>query len=742
MKVASGSKASGPGRERVRAAARGDGAQIHQPCALARASSSCCRRVRRSWETFATHRISRSPGSWSSSSRWTVPGSRPAYRPVATDAGGHFEILGLAPGRFRLVARHRELAPALSDVLPLAEGGEEQVDLVLRPGVTVAGRLVGPDQRAARGSVMLAEIDGRTAPDTLVETSTSAAGEDGRFRVAHVPPGSHALAVVAPGFTPQRVELSVGSKPVDLGDVTLETGLLIEGRVVDSSRAPVLDAELEATPASVIRRIDEESPLRTGRSDAAGRFVIGGLGEGTYELRAQAYGFGQVARPVEAGAKGVTLAPQPAGSVSGLVVDEGQNPVADFRVLAQMSRAEGDVRAWPQRYVKPFTTADGRFLLEGVSAGTYVVDVSAPEHVTLTVKDVLVQSGSASDLGRLVLRAGGTRRGTVVNGEGAAVAGADVTVSTGFGPRLVEPPRTTTNGEGLFTLGGIPPGQVEVVASHPSYADGRSRIEVDPASGYAEVRIVLGQGASLQGSVRQRDGSGVPAVTIQLLPLEPDGRPRSVGQYAVETASDGSFVLERLPAGPAMVVLMGGGRRTQASSRTRNVELRDGQATTVDFVLRDVRITGILTRQQAPVPGAHLAFQPQGQAMTVITTTSGSALASPSGDPLRNQAITGSDGRFEPLLDEAGPYNVEVSFADGKATHSRPVQIPDTDVHELEIDISGASVSGAVVEKGTDRPLSAVRLVFSPLADGSGLVLPRPALTAGSRSISSPAATA
>ena len=136
-------------------------------------------------------------------------------------------------------------------------------------------------------------------------------------------------------------------------------------------------------------------------------------------------------------------------------------------------------------------------------------------------------------------------------------------------------------------------------------------------------------------------------------------------------------------------------------------------------MLRDVRVTGILTRQHAPVAGASLAFQPQKQIMTVTTMTSGSPIASPVTGPLRNKAITGPDGRFELLLDDAGRHFVEVSFADGRATHFRNVEIPDTDAYELEIDISGAAVSGLVLEKGTERPLSSVRLAFVPVKDRS-----------------------
>ncbi len=651
------------------------------------------------------------------------PGFRMVVRPEETDVSGHFEVLGLDPGEYRVLARHRELAPAVSGAVSLAQGGEDQVDLVLQPGVMVTGRLVGRDQKPAGGSVTLAEVDGQSAPTMLEQSSRCAAGADGLFRLTHVPAGRHVLGVVAPGFTPQRVEVTVGNKPVDVGDVALEPGLVIQGRVTDGSGTAVADAELEATPAALDRRVYDQSPQRSSRSDATGRFVLGGLSEGTYEVKAQAYGFGRLVRPIEAGAKGVTLVLAPAGSITGVAVDEAANALTGYRVVAQVNRSEGDLRAWQPPYFKSVTAADGRFVLEGVSAGTYRVDVSAPERVSASVKDVQVQSGSASDVGRVVLRAGGSVRGSVVDTAGASVAGAQVTVPGGSGLPFVEAPKATTNGEGAFTLRGLAPGQVEIAVSHPLYAEARAGgIEVDPASGPADVRIVLGQGARVQGSVRQRDGSPIPGVTIQLMPLGPDDRPRrSSTRYSAETSSDGAFSIERLPAGRAMLFLMGGARHVQTSAQTRSVELREAQATTVDFVLSDVRVTGILTRLQVPVANANLRFQPQGQTMTMMMSTSGGSPTAPGTvGPMRNQAITGADGRFELLVDNSGRYSVSVSSADGKATVYRTVEIPDAESHDLQIELGGSTVNGIVLEKGTERPLPAARLSFLPVKGGSG----------------------
>jgi hypothetical protein len=178
-----------------------------------------------------------------------------------------------------------------------------------------------------------------------------------------------------------------------------------------------------------------------------------------------------------------------------------------------------------------------------------------------------VKSGAATDVGRVVLRTGGNVRGTVVDGGDVPVAGAEVTAEPRSFLHFVPPPRTTTDGDGSFVLRGVATGTVEVTVSHPAYAEGSTgAIDVDPARGPAEVKIVLGQGARVQGSVHKRDGSPVPEVTIVVNPLGPSGRPRRT-PYTAETSADGSFAIERVPGGQAMVTLMANAGRVKTTRR-------------------------------------------------------------------------------------------------------------------------------------------------------------------------------
>ena len=71
---------------------------------------------------------------------------------------------------------------------------------------------------------------------------------------------------------------------------------------------------------------------------------------------------------------------------------------------------------------------------------------------------------------------------------------------------------------------GVPPGTAQVRALHSAYTQGLvSGVEVDPARGPAEVRIVLTQGGRIEGRVRSRDGS-LPRGRVRDRALDAPGR--------------------------------------------------------------------------------------------------------------------------------------------------------------------------------------------------------------------------
>ncbi len=155
---------------------------------------------------------------------------------------------------------------------------------------------------------------GQPAPRVLVtilaasakKQATTLTGEDGRYRIANVPPGDYAILVGNDDHKSTYLQQLVGDdKPADpFGarvlrlsvhlqagderdglDVALTRALGIEGRVLDSWGDPIALAEVSITPAG-----SRNLPLSTTRTDDLGRYRGFGLLPGRYRVCADVSG--------------------------------------------------------------------------------------------------------------------------------------------------------------------------------------------------------------------------------------------------------------------------------------------------------------------------------------------------------------------------------------------------------------------------------------------------------------------
>jgi hypothetical protein len=635
---------------------------------------------------------------------------------VVADANGRFELTGLSAGTFRVVARHPEFAPTWVSGVTLERGAETDVEVVLRRGAAVSGRLVAGEDQPVRGRVGVQETDERPVP-RLDDALSGEAGPDGRFRVM-LPPGSHTLAVVAPGYTPRSVDTVVGTggAPVDLGDIAVEPGLVIRGRVRDKAGLPI--AESQAWGSMPRMMGGGGSGPSEARGEADGTFLLAGLTAGLYRVSVRARGYAEQVKQVEAGTNTEFVLDR-AGSISGLVVDDSGAPVESFRIVARPLREMGPTSPSPK--MDNSSGSDGRFLLEDVPEGTWVVEASAPDRANGVASDVRVAAGSSVDVGRIRLTSGGVVRGLVLDTAGAVVPGATVTIQAsgqafwgrGGGEGVSDP-------AGSFEIRGVSPGTVEVIAEHQSYATGRAtRVEVDPTRGPAEARIVMTQGGRIEGRVLRRDGSGVVAM-VHAASAGPGGRRGPTADASVNTGPDGTFVIEHAPAGRTHIAVMTGSAGVMESRHMREVEVREGETTSVEFVSREILVTGHVTRAGAPAPGIQLRLMGAQGGRMMMSAGGFGALSAPPTGPQRLTGVTDEGGAFALLVNEPGKHFVNASTADGRVNlPAREVEIPDTDGYVLDLAFSGQTVTGIVLDRETEQPLSNANVGARPRETGA-----------------------
>lgn len=619
---------------------------------------------------------------------------------------GRFTFDGVAAGTYALVARHPDLGLAVSPGVDVGAEGDVRRDVILLPGVAVTGRLVDPDEQPVSGLVGVNDIAGEPAPFAVREALLGEAGADGRFRIDGVPLGPAALTATAPGFGERRVEIEARPAPSgnDLGDVTMDPGLRLRGRVRSRAGAPVAEARIYAS-----QRHGNWSMGAQATSDVGGAFVIGGLQPGSARLHVNARGFAPLSTTVEAESADLDLVLDPAGSIAGVVVDEKGATVPAFNVAAEKGDYESDA-------YDEFSEPDGRFLLENVGDGIWTVQVSARGYAPASLPELAVRAGRTTDVGRIRLTRGATVRGQVVTPDDSPVPGATI--------RAVQPqptamnwgdaPTSSSDASGLFELTGVPPGTADVIASHPGHAEGRVRgIETDPARA-VEVRIVLGRGGRIEGTARRRDGGSLAGAFVQ-----------ARRQYSFETprgqvGPDGSFAIERVPAGRARVALMlpGGGGRS-SSAAMREVDVREGETVTVDLVLASILVSGRVTRAGDPVAGARVNLRMRDAAAYFYSGGPLATPASPGAGPQRGTALTDEGGFYQLFVDSPGRGWATVEAGSPPVQHGfGDIEVPDAESHTLDFALGSAPLSGVVVDAETNSALADAMVSANPREGG------------------------
>jgi hypothetical protein len=220
---------------------------------------------------------------------------------TTTDAGGAFVVSGLAPGAAEVHAvDDNGTAGGYLPVKIETAAGTEGLEIVLRKGLEISGRIVDEDGRPVVGREVIAR-DVATNPFDAAVVRGPLTDAEGRFRIGAIAPGTYRLCLDGQGGGWVRMWLtggeSVAAGKTDLA-LKLTSGGTISGEAVDASGAPVKNEQVSAhwTP--------DAWPGRSAFTDERGRFEIRGLPLGrSYTLRVRR----TVVRDVALGARDLRI---------------------------------------------------------------------------------------------------------------------------------------------------------------------------------------------------------------------------------------------------------------------------------------------------------------------------------------------------------------------------------------------------------------------------------------------------
>ncbi|MBN8469210.1 carboxypeptidase regulatory-like domain-containing protein [Corallococcus exiguus] len=467
---------------------------------------------------------------------------------TTTDGEGRFRFT--APSVLHQLTAEAGGAFATLDVTP----PQEHVEVRLQPGVFTTGTVRDDaGQPIPNARVETFREDG--GPVTAEATTVTDVG--GRYQLGPTRPGPHTFRILAPHHLDVELhaqKLQRGMAPLDF---TLRRAQSVEGRVVDTSGAPVEGIRLWLSGNLGGGDID---PDGARRSDASGHFVLDVKRAGTGELSVEDPSFQRQSLAVRIPSRDVVVVLDRGASVSGTVTDSRGLPLRGATVTLGTEAQEEDVPYEEPR--QSLTDEQGRFQLQGIAPGAYLLgavirsdlmDASVSQPITF-------QAREHKDVS-LRMEAGRERSGIAVDGKGQPLAGVVITADLSESDSTTwhyehddGPPGLRTGPDGRFTLRGLVAPRYGLWAHLPGYSfrPGRSQggepreeggLWVD--SSEAPLQLVLERDGRIRGRVVEPGGQAVTSFTVT-------GQ-RGIGQST--ESPDGTFEFPFSVAGPTVLTV-------------------------------------------------------------------------------------------------------------------------------------------------------------------------------------------
>jgi RNA polymerase sigma factor (sigma-70 family) len=197
----------------------------------------------------------------------------------------HIDAPGLAPKAYYIdIGPHLQTTPPVDGSAPAPTAY-----------FTEATREISPTLDLERGSVVTGRIvrEGKPVPGATVglwgfdvlESPEVKADADGQFRFPHVPTNSPCWAYVSTGsleragaVRPKSVRTAAEGSSIGAGDIAVEPGRMVSGRVVFTDGNPL------PANAEVVAGAEHAGGMLHAKPDRSGRFTLAGLPEGQVSI--------------------------------------------------------------------------------------------------------------------------------------------------------------------------------------------------------------------------------------------------------------------------------------------------------------------------------------------------------------------------------------------------------------------------------------------------------------------------
>ncbi len=574
----------------------------------------------------------------------------------------------------------------------LEPGSSSEIEAVLIQGARIEGRIVDLKGRPfgegkisvvaqkihhempnLGGRVMIRE--GALAAERQNVTSTV---QGDRFEVIGLPAGDTRLSLKVPGASVPVLEL----EDLKVGEVRkdvvweIDTGMSIRGQVLWADGRPAEGALVEVLglfpyPRTVgVDGVVEYPPGRSCFANDEGRFefsgffdsrtlevmvtgmlATGGKSNGKSPLKAGGFRRKGVIRArvggIQTGDQDVVLTLRQVAPLVGRVVDDRGQPVSVFSlILIPASTGGVDGTRFGAKAIKlSVRDKGGRFSLEGIAPGSWLVQAKNAKHLDSRMAQVEVPSGTELNL-TLVREV--SFAGHVLNAAGQPV-NAKVIYSRVIDPRARK--QVKSRAKQGFAVKNLAPGAYSVFVRGKDGLDSPTQtIELPAGTAVRNLTFRLPSSCRVIGSVHADWWQ--PGLYVRLVrlnwpkPLRREAGARST--YSGRVTKDGTYAVEGVAAGEYSIYLGSRGSAlpwTPVSSQARQQFVAlEGQVALVNFAAASadsVVLSGRLLGEETDMAGRTLSFH---------RVEGGQGAA---------RCFTGIDGDYRVVLDGTGTYRVD-----------------------------------------------------------------------------------
>ncbi|MFT7618589.1 MAG: hypothetical protein ACI97A_002236 [Planctomycetota bacterium] len=510
-----------------------------------------------------------------------------------SDGQGVFTIDGLNNGKtYRLAVVADGYCIGISADFEAVAG--EYVDGIivqLAIGATVRGLVVDENEVPIKNVVVTLEQpqfrDVWFAPGMKAGQSRTlnvATNDNGYWEFDGLWPGPYQLSMHHIDYVPLAPSKLFVEKYSDRIDqpVSLTRGQTIKGMVLTDDGLPAAGVTVTASLGRF--RMNAVST----KTAADGTYILGQLHDKSYRIKANSdQGIAPTKDDVLPGSSDVDFQLLPYGSLEGTVIAyQSGIPIERFKITVKplhdipksqksevplVSRLAQKLMEINESYVQTtMVSPDGKFRIDRLEPGNYVVEIEADDRVPMSHIPVIVQPSSISAVKTFVLREGANIHGVIKDSEGAPINPASITVTVSVAPNTTiestvgpdgkkamqqggstwKPRGVSVNEKGEYRIGGLPIGQVKLALSSPTYCCPDPVVILCGKEGSAQRNFTLEQGGKVIIQVTDGDGTeikGIPAAQIFTEKGESariDGR-----RIAVQGGSRGRLTIHKIAPG-------------------------------------------------------------------------------------------------------------------------------------------------------------------------------------------------